>query len=77
MDTKGNLLTGFDFVWTSEWSDGVCWASKDMGSDFDHIEMGLVDKTGSFLIAPGIYTDADVFSEGFAGRKEPTATEFI
>ncbi len=69
MDTKGNLLTGFDFVWTGEWSDGVCWASKDMGSDFDHIEMGLVDKTGSFLIAPGIYTDADVFSEGVCWAK--------
>ena len=45
MDTQGNLLTGFDFVWTGEWSDGVCWASKDMGSDFNHIEMGLVDQT--------------------------------
>lgn len=71
MDTQGNLLTGFDFVWTGEWSDGVCWASKDMGSDFNHIEMGLVDQTGKFIIEPGLYTDADRFSEGVCWVKKP------
>lgn len=73
MDTKGNVLTGFDFVWTGEWSDGVCWASKDTGSDFNHIAMGLVDKVGNFIIPPGAYTDAGVFSEGVCWVKKADA----
>lgn len=76
LDAKGTLLTDFDFVWTGEWSDGVCWASKDTGSDFNHIAMGLVDKTGRFLIAPGAYTDAGEFSEGVCWAKK-TGTDGI
>lgn len=70
MDSRGELLTGFDFVWSSEWSDGVCWASKDTGSDFNHISMGLIDKSGEFIIQPGIYTDAQQFSEGLCWAKK-------
>lgn len=64
MDTSGHLLTGFDFVWTGQWSDGVCWASKNTGENFNKIEMELIDKTGAVLINPGIYTNAGEFGEG-------------
>ncbi len=70
ISSEGELLTGFDFVWSGEWSDGVCWASKDMGSDFNHISMGLIDKTGKFIIEPGKYTDAQPFSEGLCWVKK-------
>ena len=68
--SEGKFITGFDFVWSGEWSDGVCWASKDIGNDFNHISMGLIDLTGNFIIPPGKYTDAQSFSEGLCWVKK-------
>lgn len=48
MDTKGNLLTGFDFVWTGEWSDGVCWASKDMAATLTTLRWDLSTRQARF-----------------------------
>ena len=64
IDTAGNLLTSCDYVWSMPFSDGVAWASVDMGDDFYQIEMGLIGPDGSWLIEPGIYTDAQSFSNG-------------
>lgn len=70
INTEGKFVTGFDFVWSSQWSEGVCWASKNMDDDFNHISMGLIDKTGDFIIEPGKYTDAQVFCEGLCWVKK-------
>ena len=70
LNTAGELVTGFDFVWTSEFNDGVCWASKDMGYNFKHIHMGLINTNGEFIIEPGKYTDATAYHEGLCWAKK-------
>lgn len=78
MNISGEILSDFDFVWSGEWSEGVCWASKDMGSDFNHINMGLIDLSGNFLIEPGIYTDASTFNDGVCwARKKDSDKIFL
>ncbi|MBE7027163.1 MAG: hypothetical protein E7410_06365 [Ruminococcaceae bacterium] len=70
LNIAGELVTDFDFVWTSDFSDGVCWASKDTGNDFKHINMGLINTLGEYVIEPGKYTDATPFCEGLCWTKK-------
>lgn len=70
IDKTGKLLIECKYLWITPFSDGVSWVSTDMGDDFSHIRMGLIDKKGNYLIEPGIYTDAQSFSEGLAWARK-------
>lgn len=66
IDRSGRLLIDCKYAWTQAFSDGVAWVSDNTGGDFSQIRMGLIDTSGNWIIEPGIYTDAQPFSEGLA-----------
>lgn len=71
IDMSGRLLIDCKYVWTQEFSDSAAWVSDNTGEDFSQIRMGLIDTHGNWLIDPGIYTDAQPFSEGVAWVRKP------
>lgn len=66
VDIYGQMVCDFRFKWYSEFSEGVAWAACDVGNEFAHFQMGLIDKNGNWVIQPGRFTDARPFKDGVA-----------
>lgn len=63
IDRQGNVIGGFVFSWTEEFSEGMAVVGKDG-------LYGYADSTGTVVIEPQ-YEEAEKFSDGLAAVKVP------